>query len=232
MALDTNSSPVVLNLFESVCNPSKEITTILQDVSLILNLIKLNARPTLLRTFFPNVTSSKIKTLQVLIGKSNFFFPFENAASSISFGWASPKQGALTCNLIHAITKSIYPKFNFDEDLVTPSMLVNISISFNNRFGSEVGYVDVNLVNSFFHAITIFEIYPSKCLCNRFYLRTIQSSTSQCPWCRLGVAVPPAKSIKFDSNRVRSFHSFKNSRSINEIFPVANAPLQKAQVGN
>ena len=232
MTLDTNSSPVLLSLFESVCSPGKEITSIMQDVSLILNLIKLNARPTLIRSYFPNVTSSKIKTLQDLIGRSNFFFPFENAASSISFGWASPKQGALTCNLLHSIAKSIYPKFNFDNDLVTPSMLVNISISFNNRFGSEIGYLDVNLVNSFFHAITIFEIYPSKCLCNRFYLRTIQSSTSQCPWCRLGVAVHPSKSIKFDSNRVRSFHSFKKSRSISEISPAANTPLPIAQVGN
>lgn len=225
-------SPNVINLLDSVCDSSNEMTAILKDVSLIFNLIKLNARPTLLRSFFPNVTSSKINALRDLIGKSNFYFSFGNAASSISFGWASPKQGALTCNLIHAITKSIYPKFNFDEDLVTPAMLVNISISFNNRFGSEVGYVDANLINSFFHAITIFEIYPSKCMCNRFYLRTTQSSTSQCPWCRLGVAVPPVKSIKFDSNRVRLFHSFKKSRSISEISPAANTPLPIAQAGS
>ena len=180
---------------------------ITRDISLIVSLMSLNARPALVAELFPYIKIGRYKEIKREVDTiSSKPFEFKKIANSVGYGWVdSNREGFLIANLLFNEAKALYPNFDFDNDNVFADMLVNVCISFNKRFQDLVDPIDINQVNSLFCGISKQDLYPNRCSCGRFYLRTTQSFTSSCPWCRCGVNPKSVKTIKLKKVNIHHF---------------------------
>lgn len=152
-------------------------------LDIAIKLFTLGARPALV-TAYTDLGKLKLQALEQTAQKHKTIYDVEQKASLRTVGWVKCQKGSLACYLLFNIARSLYPEFDFDNKSITAPMLIQITILYNKRYSKEYP-MDINRVYSAFYGIENKILYLNKCKCRRFYIRTPDSATRKCPWCRL-----------------------------------------------
>ena len=172
----------------------------LETCQTAMSLFALSGRIALV-SLFCKLGKGKLIALENTVVRNKKAFDFGPQASLRTTGWVKRQVGSLACNLLFQTAKALYPRFDFDNDKVTAQMLINVTLLYNKRYGTEY-VMDVNRVYSVFYGIENRILYPHQCGCNRFYIRSSESATAKCPWCRLNAHPMHIKEISTYSNSV------------------------------
>ena len=126
----------------------------------------------------------------------NPLFPFSDKKSSKTSGWMNNRAGALIANIIYREFRKLYPHFDLDNCVIDADQLITVCIHYNSRYGRHGGYIDINQINSVFHAINTYDLTPYQCNeCNIGYVRTSQPSANKCPWCLSSVRIVSVRQL-------------------------------------
>lgn len=191
----------------------KDDVDIYEELTTIIDFLRLNARQSLISEFFYRCPSSRYVALREQALRNGLLFDFEGQSNSKTFGWIGKNiHNSLVANLAFLEIKALYPKLDFDNVIVTPRMLVNVCLLFNMKYKGQIEPVDINKVYSIFEGMMHYEVYANTCCCGRNYIRTTIKNTNSCPWCRAKseevnriicqsntVSVPERKSVSFYS---------------------------------